>query len=120
MDIVELSQEDPELAPQLRCPFCRAGLTDSGGCKHVVYTHTTMDGFLERSDLVESVVADLTQAELEKLLSDDPELSEEDVELGDEDVMAAIAKSLGAAGKRMTLFRVSAVFGSTASYLVSE
>jgi len=120
MDIVELSQEDPELAPQLRCPFCRAGLTDSGGCKHVVYTHTTIDGFLERSDLVGSVIADLTEAELDKLRSDDPESCEEDVELDAEDVRAAVAKSLEAAGKRMTLFRVSAVFGSTASYLVSE
>jgi len=120
MDIIELSQSDSDLKTKLRCPFCRKGLNDSGGCEHVLYTHTTMDGFLEGSLLFESVVNELRSTKLEELTVDDPDLSEEDVELDPEEIMDAIAARLATMKKKAILFQVSAVFGSTASYLVSE
>ena len=118
---MELNEEyeENEVDEERMCPFCQIEIDDSGGCEHVLFTHTTCDGFLIIDPFVNDMIDLYKKRELIKQQKDDPEYTIDDIEIDDYEIMKYICKKADKKFDQVKLLEVHAVWGSTASYLVA-
>ena len=111
-----------------KCHFCGVKLADSGGCTHVVYTHTTTDGFLftspDADDIIETYKKNLCARLFEEQKKLDPDLTIDDIEVSEyiepDDLKDFLDGQIDQRYLEAILLETYAVWGSTASYLVVD